>query len=325
MRDTWWSCCRPVTSWTSRSGATGAPCVRLRTSRNSAGWCSSRWTPGCCASTVGASSPSRGGPSWGRWRRSTGWWTPPSSGGSRASCRRISPCWLRVRGFVDEGGPGRLLAELLEWRADRRPTPIEELTKLMCEGARRAFGGLSPLHLDVVRGWTRDHVDRSARRDRGADPGRGGGGGTPRGHRDHGARPAGPGDRLRRRPGRADRSGRTRAVAAAAAAAWVQRRDGREAARELVAALGEPHRETPVVLAGLGQLEELVGEHSGPAVQTLLGRPRDGLAVHWLMSAGALSARDVEPERLLVSGRGHPRGDPGDRRPRGTRRRVRYR
>ena len=231
-----WSCCRPVTSRTSRSGATGAPCVRLS-----------------------------------------------------------------------------------------RPTPIEELTKLMCEGARRAFGGLSPLHLDVVRGWTRDHVDRSARRDRGADPGRGGGGGTPRGHRDHGARPAGPGDRLRRRPGRADRSGRTRAVAAAAAAAWVQRRDGREAARELVAALGEPHRETPVVLAGLGQLEELVGEHSGPAVQTLLGRPRDGLAVHWLMSAGALSARDVEPERLLVSGRGHPRGDPGDRRTRGTRRRVRYR
>ena len=88
----------------------------------------------------------------------------------------------------------------------------------------------------------------------------------------------------------------------AAAAAWVQRRDGREAARELVAALGEPHREAPVVLIGLGQLEELVGEHAGPAVQTLLGGPRDGLAVHWLMSAGALSARDVEPERLLVSG-----------------------
>ena len=82
----------------------------------------------------------------------------------------------------------------------------------------------------------------------------------------------------------------------------MQRRDGREAARELVAALGEPHREAPVVLIGLGQLEELVGEHAGPAVQTLLGGPRDGLAVHWLMSAGALSARDVEPERLLVSG-----------------------
>ena len=82
----------------------------------------------------------------------------------------------------------------------------------------------------------------------------------------------------------------------------MQRRDGREAARELVAALGEPHRDAPVVLIGLGQLEELVGEHAGRAVQTLLDGPHDGLAVHWLMSAGALSAQDVGPERLLASG-----------------------
>ncbi len=33
---------------------------------------------------------------------------------------------------------------------------------MMCEGARRAFGGLNPLHLDVVRGWARDQVDRLA-------------------------------------------------------------------------------------------------------------------------------------------------------------------
>ena len=82
----------------------------------------------------------------------------------------------------------------------------------------------------------------------------------------------------------------------------MQRRDGREAARELIDALGEPDREAPVVLIGLGQLEELVGEHAGPAVQTLLGGPHDGLAVHWLMSAGTLSAQDVGPERLLASG-----------------------
>ena len=86
------------------------------------------------------------------------------------------------------------------------------------------------------------------------------------------------------------------------AAAWAQRRDGREAARELVAALGEPDREASVVLAGLSHLEELVGEHARPAVETLLDGPHDGLAVQWLMSAGALAAEDVGPERLLASG-----------------------
>ena len=229
-----------------------------------------------------------------------------------------------VRGFVDEGGPGRLLAELLEWRADGRPTPIEELTTLMCEGARRAFGGLNPLHLDAVRGWTRDHVDRLAAlgvlavRDVQRETDEWGltevHGGTAE------LTPAGVAVAVRL----AEDIGITvlalpdPATASAAdlvelidrvepeqwradAAAWVQRRDRREAARELVAALGEPHRDAPVVLIGLGQLEELVGEHAGPAVQTLLGGPHDGLALHWLMSAGALAAQDVEPERLLAS------------------------
>ena len=57
-----------------------------------------------------------------------------------------------------------------------------------------------------------------------------------------------------------------------------------------------------MVLAGLSHLEELVGEHARPAVETLLDGPHDGLAVQWLMSAGALAAEDVGPERLLASG-----------------------
>ena len=230
-----------------------------------------------------------------------------------------------VREFVDDGGPGRLLAELLEWRADGQPTPIEELAELICEGARRAFGGLNPLHLDVVRGWVRDHLDRLAAlgvltvRDVQRETDEWGltevHGGTAE------LTPAGVAVAVRL----AEDIGITvltlpdPATASAAdlveligridpeqwrvdAAAWAQRREGREAARELVGALGEPDREASVVLAGLGHLEELVGEHARPAVETLLDGPHDGLAVQWLMSAGALTAEDVGPERLLASG-----------------------
>jgi hypothetical protein len=230
-----------------------------------------------------------------------------------------------VREFVDDGGPGRLLAELLDWRAVGQPAPIEELAELIREGTRRAFGGLNPLHLEVVRGWARDHVDRLAAlglltvRDVQRETDEWGltevHGGTAE------LTPAGVAVAVRL----AEDIGITvlalpdPATASAAdlvelidrvdpeqwradAAAWAQRRDGREAARELVAALGEPDREASVVLAGLSHLEELVGEHARPAVETLLDGPHDGLAVQWLMSAGALAAEDVGPERLLASG-----------------------
>ena len=229
-----------------------------------------------------------------------------------------------VREFVDGGGPGRLLAEVLEWRSDGQPTPIEDLAELMCEGAQRAFGRLNPLHVDVVRGWARDQVDRLAAlgvlvvRDVQRETGEWGltevRGGTAE------LTPAGVPVAVRL----AEDIGITvlalpdPATASAAelvelvgrvdpeqwradADAWVRHRDRREAAQELVAALGDPDREAPIVLFGLSQLEELVGEHACPAVETLLGGVHDGLAVHMLMNAGALAVEDVGPERLLAA------------------------
>ncbi|MGQ0779362.1 MAG: hypothetical protein ACT4NY_33935 [Pseudonocardiales bacterium] len=60
-----------------------------------------------------------------------------------------------VRDFVDEGA-GRLLAELLDWRAAGKPLPIEELAELMVSGVTRSFSGLDDFDLGLVRRWVRD-------------------------------------------------------------------------------------------------------------------------------------------------------------------------
>ncbi len=227
--------------------------------------------------------------------------------------------------FVDGGGPGRLLAELLDGRAAGEPVPIDELEEVLCQNVRLAFGPQHPLMTDVVHGWARDQVDRFgalgvlSARDAQRDTDEWGftevHGGVAE------LTPAGVAVAVRL----AENLGITvlalpdPATATAAelvelvgrvepeqwradAATWVLRRDAGQAARELVAALDEPDRDLPVVLMVLSDLEPLVGEHAHPAVKTMLEGPHDGLAVQWLIDAGVLTVEDVGPDRMLASG-----------------------
>ena len=227
--------------------------------------------------------------------------------------------------FVDGGGPGRLLAELLDGRAAGEPVPVDDLEEVLCTGVHLAFGAQHPLLTDVVHGWARDQVDRLGAlgvlsvRDVQRDTDEWGftevHGGTAE------LTPAGVvvAVRLAEDLGIIVLALPDPATATAAemveligrvepeqwradAAAWVRHRGAGQAARELVTALGEPDRELPVVLAVLGDLERLVGEHAQPAVLTLLEGPHDGLAVQWLIGTGALTAEDVGPDRMLASG-----------------------
>jgi hypothetical protein len=84
--------------------------------------------------------------------------------------------------------------------------------------------------------------------------------------------------------------------------AWVAHHGAEHAAQELAAALNDDATPAPVALAVLTQLDELLGAHAVPAVETLLEGPHDSFAVHWLVGAGALDPATVAPERLLRAG-----------------------
>ncbi|HEU0086070.1 MAG TPA: hypothetical protein VFQ77_00190, partial [Pseudonocardiaceae bacterium] len=64
-----------------------------------------------------------------------------------------------VQDFVDEG-VGRLLAELLDWRSAGKPLPVGELSELMVQGVSQTFNGLRDVHLDLVRRWVGEQLDR---------------------------------------------------------------------------------------------------------------------------------------------------------------------
>ncbi len=237
----------------------------------------------------------------------------------------VIPGLAPVLDFVDDGGPGRLLAELLEWHAVGEPTPVEELEELLCEGSRRVFPHVHPLQRTMVHSWARRHVERLAAlgvltvRDVEYEDGEWefteAEGGLAE------LTPAGVAVAVRL----AEDLGVTvlvqpdPATASAAdivelvgqvpleqwqadAAVWAQHRDEREAAQQLVTTLNDPAQHGFVVLTVLTELQQLVGEHARPAVETLLGGPHDGFAVGWLISAGALTPEDVGTERVAASG-----------------------
>ena len=72
-----------------------------------------------------------------------------------------SPWMSDVQDIIDEG-VGRLLAELIDWQAAGKPVPIDDLVELMVEGVVRSFSGLNEFHLDIVRDWVCDQLDRLA-------------------------------------------------------------------------------------------------------------------------------------------------------------------
>ncbi|MGH3931639.1 MAG: hypothetical protein ACRDTF_16895 [Pseudonocardiaceae bacterium] len=229
-----------------------------------------------------------------------------------------------VRDFVDDGA-GRLLAELLDWRAAGKPLPIEELGELMVHGVTRSFSGLDDFDLDLVRRWVRDQLDRLATLGvvtlHDVQRGRGRWGETTREGGIAELTPAGVPVAIRiaeelgiivlTRPDPATATARELipmiarlepSAWLADTSAWVAHRGAEPAAREIAGVLNEGGTPTPVALAVLTQLGELLGEHAAPAVETMLGGPHDSFAVHWLLGAGALDSAEVEPERLLRVG-----------------------
>ncbi len=233
--------------------------------------------------------------------------------------------WMKiVHDFVDEG-VGRLLAELIDWQAAGKPLPIDELAELMVEGVVRSLSGLNDFHLDVVRGWVHDHLDRLAAlgvvtlRDVQHVPT--GWGGTEA----HGGiaelTPAGVPVAVRlaeelgiivlTRPDPATATARDLVglierlepeAWLADVGAWVAHRGAGPAAREIVDVLNDAATPAPVVLAVLTQLDKLVGEHAIPAVKAMLDGPHDSFAVQLLTGAGALDPAEVDPDRLLRAG-----------------------
>ncbi|MGH4013618.1 MAG: hypothetical protein ACRDSL_06720 [Pseudonocardiaceae bacterium] len=233
--------------------------------------------------------------------------------------------WLAdVQDFVDEGA-GRLLAELLDWRAAGKPLPIDELCELMIQGVSGAFGGLEDADLGLVRRWVRAQLDRlvalgivtvrdvrQVLDDWDITQAQGG---TAE------LTPAGVPVAVRlaqelgiivlTRPDPATATARDLvdliarvepAAWFADASAWVTHRGVEQAAQEIAGALNDDAPPAPVALAVLTQLDALLGAHAVPAVETLLGGPHDSFAVHWLLGAGALDPATVEPDRVLRAG-----------------------
>ncbi|MPZ67280.1 MAG: hypothetical protein GEU83_17845 [Pseudonocardiaceae bacterium] len=230
-----------------------------------------------------------------------------------------------VLDLLDDGGPGRLLAELLEWRAAGKPTPVEELEELLCEGSHQVFPRAHPLQETMVHSWARRHVERLAAlgvltvRDVAYETDEWefteAEGGLAE------LTPAGVAVAVRLAeelgitvlaqpdPATASAAGIVELVGRvpleqwqADVAVWVQHRDGQLAAQQLVATLSDPAQPGFVVLTMLTELEQLVGEHARPAVETLLEGPHDGFAVGWLINVGALTPEDVGQERMVASG-----------------------
>ncbi|MGH3775224.1 MAG: hypothetical protein ACRDRR_05715 [Pseudonocardiaceae bacterium] len=229
-----------------------------------------------------------------------------------------------VQELVDEG-VGRLLAELIDWRAAGKPLPIEELTELMVEGVVRSFTGLNDFHLGFVREWVRSQLDRLAAlgvvtlRDVQHIPSQWGATVAQGGIAE--LTPAGVpvAIRLAEELGiivltRLDPATSTaRDVVGliehlepeawlADTAAWVAHRGAEAAARQIVGVLNDAATSAPVVLAVLTQLDGLVGEHAIPAITAMLDGPHDSFAVQLLTSAGALDPAEVGPDRLLRAG-----------------------
>lgn len=229
-----------------------------------------------------------------------------------------------VQDFVDEGA-GRVLAELLDWRAAGKPLPVEELCELMIQAVSRAFGGLEDTDLGVVHRWVRDQLDwlvvlgiltvrdlRQVPDDWGTTQAQGGiaeltPAGVPVAVRLAGEL----GIIVLTRPDPATATARDLvdllprlepAVWFADTSAWVAHRGVEQAAQEIAGALNDDATQPPVALAVLTQLDTLLGAHAVPAAETLLGGPHDGFAVHWLVGAGALDPATVEPDRLLRAG-----------------------
>ncbi|MGH3905262.1 MAG: hypothetical protein ACRDTE_13890 [Pseudonocardiaceae bacterium] len=234
------------------------------------------------------------------------------------------PWMAALQELVDEG-VGRLLAELIDWRAAGKPLPIEELTELMVEGVVRSFTGLNDFHLGFVRDWVRGQLDRLAAlgvvtlRDVQHIPSQWGATVAQGGIAE--LTPAGVpvAVRLAEELGiivlaRLDPATATARDAVglierlepetwlADTAAWVAHRGAEPAAREIVGVLNNAATPAPVVLAVLTQLDGLVGEYAIPAVTAMLDGPHDSFAVQLLTSAGALDPTEVGPDRLLRAG-----------------------
>ncbi|MGH3913100.1 MAG: hypothetical protein ACRDTC_06780 [Pseudonocardiaceae bacterium] len=226
-----------------------------------------------------------------------------------------------VHDFVDEGA-GRLLAELLDWRAADKPLPIDELAELMVHGVTRAFSGLEDFHLVLVRRWVRNQLNRLRAlgvvtlRDVQKVSNKWGEVTEEGGIAELTAAGVPVAVRIAEKLGiivltRPDPTTATaRELVAlmgrlqppdwlADCRAWVAHHGADPAAREIVSVLNEAGTPAPIAFAVLTQLEELLGEHAVPAVETMLGGPYDSFALHWLVSAGALDPAGVEPERLL--------------------------
>lgn len=218
-----------------------------------------------------------------------------------------------VLDLIDDVGPGRLLAELLQWRAAGAAVPVAELEELLGEVPRRAFRSDEPVQEQSVRDRVRQQVQRLAAL----------GVLTLRDDADGQLAELTPAGvpvavRLAEELGITVLVALDPATASAAdvvelvgrvpveewradATAWVQHREKWVAAQQLVAALSDS-AESPIVLAVLAELDGLVGEHARAPVEAMLEGPHDGLAVHWLMSAGVLTPEDVGQQRILASG-----------------------
>ena len=84
------------------------------------------------------------------------------------------------------------------------------------------------------------------------------------------------------------------------AVAWFGARGSTaEAAAELAAEVTAGPREPSTAMAGLHQLDTILGDEAIPAVRAQLGGPHDGLVVSWLVERQVLQPDEVEPERLL--------------------------
>lgn len=69
------------------------------------------------------------------------------------------------------------------------------------------------------------------------------------------------------------------------------------AGAELLGALAGDEQDTATVVAGLAIVGEALGPHAADAVRTLVGGPRDGLALHWLARHTGMDLSGVDPLR----------------------------
>jgi hypothetical protein len=76
--------------------------------------------------------------------------------------------------------------------------------------------------------------------------------------------------------------------------------DPAEAADALVAEITAEKREPAIVMLGLLEVTDVVGELAAPAVRRQMGGPHDGLVLHWLSNNSELDLEFVEPVRLLA-------------------------